>query len=207
MRWNLPFSDAMRNLCYSPLLPPHSPKQPAQQANNPSVDQSASFSASRKPHDNMRLRAKHTTSENPVDQSGSGSCVPMPNRRLRAFAGMCAAFFISGVFHECIVWGIRGSLSTHLKMFWFFMIQPFLIITQKAVFQSKPWKGFSHWCPPLAHVLAIASSWVLMLTGVFYMFRPGMYDVGIHKIQEDFGEYLSLFLPRSVLEWPVGIVW
>ena len=150
VRWNLPVSDALRQMCYNPIMTLHTPTQPAEQVNDPSNAHSASVVASRKPHDNMRLRAKHSTSEHSVDQSGVATRGPVANLQLRAFAGMCASFFVSGAVHEFIVWALCGSLSTRLKMFWFFMIQPFLIVAQKIVFESKPWRDFSHWCRPLA---------------------------------------------------------
>ena len=70
MRWNLPTGDALRYMCYTPIMTLRTPTQPAEQVNDPSIAESASFLASKKPHDNMRLRAKHSTSEHSVDQSG-----------------------------------------------------------------------------------------------------------------------------------------
>ena len=46
-----------------------------------------------------------------------------------------------------------------------------------------------------------------MLCSVFYLFRPGMYEAGVIEMLEDFDDFLSMFLPRSLLEWPVGILW
>eukprot|EP00887_Chlorella_sp_A99_P008212 scaffold12.g8212.t1 len=111
-----------------------------------------------------------------VAGADGGGGAPRPSRR-RQLAGMSAAFAVSGVVHEVIVWASMRCLTPRLAWLAFFCIQPALILGERAAAAGVA-RALGR--PPPAAARAAAGQAALLLVGHWLFFRPveqiGMVD-------------------------------
>lgn len=167
-RWNLPTSESLRITCYEPLVSILAP----------------STSASGNTHDNAKPGADSVSPEQPATQHPSSATVSQrrteptssnngitnaplekkqrsrsPRQQWAAFAGLCLAFFLSGLVHHWLI-SLFTKMDIHAdyRFAILFYIQPILIAAQEAWIRSGWWKSVVKVKAPAAAWCAFAST-------------------------------------------------